>query len=303
MTDIAIMIEGQEGLNWPRWQRLAQAVEGAGYAGLFRSDHFTNGQPPNEDSLELWVSLTWLASHTRRIEFGSLVSPVSFRDPVFTARMAIQVDNLSGGRLRLGLGAGWQEREHEMFGYDLLDISHRFARFQEGLEVITHLLRSPDPLDFKGRYYHLNNAVLLPRPERPSGPPVIIGGNGPQRTLPLVARYANEWNGVELPAAMFKELNQQLDELASQAGRNPHEIRRSMMTSVLYGRDEAELHRKISGRDPESLRNMGTIFGLADQITEQIEHFRQAGADRLVLLWDDLDDTEGLEAMAEEVLH
>ena len=107
MLEIAIMLEGQNGLNWSHWQRLAEAVEQLGFAGLYRSDHYTNASPPDKDSLELWVSLTWLASHTNRIEFGPLVSPVSFRHPTMTARMATAVDDLSGGRLTLGVGAGW----------------------------------------------------------------------------------------------------------------------------------------------------------------------------------------------------
>ena len=109
--DIAIMLEGQNGLTWPRWQKIAEAVEDLGFAGLYRSDHFTNANPPDMESLELWTSLTWLASHTKRIEFGQLVSPVSVRNPVLTARMASAVDDLSGGRMTLGMGAGWQVRE------------------------------------------------------------------------------------------------------------------------------------------------------------------------------------------------
>lgn len=176
--EVAIMIEGQDGLNWPRWQRIAQAVEDLGFAGLYRSDHYTNADPPDGDSLELWVSLTWLAGHTRRIEFGPLVSPVSFRQPTMTARMASAVDDLSGGRLTLGLGAGWQEREHHNYGWDLLDIPGRFARFEEGLEIISRLLQSDRPFDFKGQFYQLHEATLLPRPQRPGGPPICIGGNG-----------------------------------------------------------------------------------------------------------------------------
>jgi alkanesulfonate monooxygenase SsuD/methylene tetrahydromethanopterin reductase-like flavin-dependent oxidoreductase (luciferase family) len=147
--DIAIMIEGQNGLNWPRWKRIVQAVEDLGFAGLYRSDHFTNSSPPDIDSLELWVSLAWLADNTRRIEFGPLVTPFSFRHPVHTARMASAVDDLSGGRLTLGLGAGWQAREHEKFGFQLLDIDGRFQRMQEGLEVVTRLLRSDSPPVFR----------------------------------------------------------------------------------------------------------------------------------------------------------
>lgn len=194
MLDVAIMIEGQNGLNWPRWQRMVAAVEDLGFAGLYRSDHFTNANPPDKDSLELWVSLTWLATRTQRIEFGPLVSPVSFRHPTLTARMASAVDDLSGGRMALGLGAGWQEREHRNYGWDLLDIPDRFDRFEEGLEVVTRLLKSDEPVDFSGRYFRLNEAILLPRPRRSGGPPIIVGGNGPRRTLPLAARYAEEWN-------------------------------------------------------------------------------------------------------------
>src|SRR5512136_770106 len=159
MMDIAIMIEGQNGLNWPRWQRIARAVESLGFAGLYRSDHFTNSNLPDVDSLELWTSLTWLASHTARIAFGPLVSPVSFRDPRMTARIARDVDDLSGGRLTLGLGAGWQEREHTNFGYDLLDLPERFARFEEGLQVVVCLLRSDAPVSLDGKYYRLREAV------------------------------------------------------------------------------------------------------------------------------------------------
>src|SRR5512139_1613586 len=119
------MIEGQDGLNWERWQRIARLVEVGGFSGLFRSDHYTNSEPPDLDSLELWVSLTWLADHTRRIEFGPLVTPVSFRHPTMTARMAAAIDDLSGGRLILGIGAGWQEREHSNYGWELLNPTDR----------------------------------------------------------------------------------------------------------------------------------------------------------------------------------
>jgi alkanesulfonate monooxygenase SsuD/methylene tetrahydromethanopterin reductase-like flavin-dependent oxidoreductase (luciferase family) len=143
VLEVAIMVEGQEGVGWDRWRRLALAVEDLGYAGLYRSDHFPNKRTGvYRDGLELWSSLAWLAENTSRIEFGPLVSPVSFRHPVITAWQASSVDNLAGGRLRLGLGAGWNEWEHETFGFDVLDTDRRFARFVEGLEVVTSLLRN-----------------------------------------------------------------------------------------------------------------------------------------------------------------
>jgi alkanesulfonate monooxygenase SsuD/methylene tetrahydromethanopterin reductase-like flavin-dependent oxidoreductase (luciferase family) len=189
MIEVAIMVEGQEGVGWHRWRRIARAVEDSGYAGLYRSDHLPNNHSGQyRDGLELWTSLTWLAANTERIEFGPLVSPVSSRHPVITAWQASAVDDLAGGRLRLGLGAGWQEWEHETFGFELLDTDGRFARFEEGLEVVTRLLRSEEPVSFEGEFYKLRDALLMPRSPRPGGPPIVVGGNGVRRTLPLAAR-------------------------------------------------------------------------------------------------------------------
>ena len=301
--EVAIMIEGQDGLNWPRWQRMVQAVEDLGFVGLYRSDHYTNPEPPDLDSLELWVSLTWLASHTQRIEFGPLVSPVSFRQPTMTARMASAVDDLSGGRLTLGLGAGWEEREHRNYGWDLLDISQRFVRFQEGLEIVTRLLHSEQPFDFSGEFYQLHEAILLPRPQRPGGPPILIGGNGAQRTLPLVARYADEWNAVFRPPAKIAELNAQLDRLLEENGRHPTEVRRSLMTELVFGRDEAEVQRKLQGRmSAEELRQQGSVVGTPSEIVEQLGRLAEVGVQRVMLQWLDLDDLDGLEALARTVL-
>ncbi len=307
MIEIAIMIEGQNGLNWPRWQRIVRAVEDLGFAGLYRSDHYTNANPPDEDSLELWVSLTWLASHTQRIEFGPLVSPVSFRHPTMTARMASAVDDLSGGRLVLGMGAGWQEREHDHYGWDLLPIDERFARFTEGLEVVSRLLNNAEPVDFDGRYYRLRQATLLPRPQRPGGPPILIGGNGEKRTLPLAARFASEWNAVYIPPAEFARLNARLDELLRAAGRQPAEVRRSLMTGCIFGRHEAEVKRKVAQRtqgkrDAAKLRQNGLVVGTPAQMVEQFGQLTEAGVQRVMLQWLDLDDLDGLEAMAREIV-
>lgn len=300
MIEVAIMIEGQNGLNWQRWQRLAQTVDELGFAGLYRSDHYTNANPPDKDSLELWVSLTWLASHTKNIEFGPLVSPVSFRQPTMTARMAAAVDDLSNGRLILGLGAGWQEREHTNYSWDLLDIPARFARFEEGLDIITHLLHSEEPLNYDGDYYTLNDATLLPRPQRPGGPPILIGGNGPKRTLPLAAKYASEWNAVYLSRADFRERSQMLDKMLAEHGRSPQDVRRSLMTRVEIGEDAA-LAAKFSRPLPD-LRQHGLVLGTPAAIVEQLGQWTDAGVQRVMLQWLDLDDIAGLETLAAEVL-
>ncbi|MDX1663116.1 MAG: LLM class F420-dependent oxidoreductase [Candidatus Promineifilaceae bacterium] len=304
MIEVALMIEGQNGLNWERWQRVAQAAEDLGFVGLFRSDHYTNANPPDKDSLELWTSLTWLADNSERLEFGPLVSPVSFREPTMTARMAAAVDDLSNGRLILGLGAGWQEREHHNFGHDLLAIPERFDRFEEGLEVITGLLESDEPVSFEGDYYELHDAILLPRPDRIGGPPILIGGNGPKRTLPLTARYADEWNGVFITATDYADRNSRLDELLVREGRQPEDVRRSLMTGTIFGRTDNVVRQKLEkrGRSAEEMRQAGLIVGTADDFVEQIERYAEAGAYRVMLQWLDLDDMDGLEAMASRVI-
>ena len=271
--DIAIMIEGQNGLNWPRWKRIARLVEDLGFAGLYRSDHFTNASPPDIDSLELWVSLTWLADNTERIEFGPLVTPFSFRHPAHTARMASAVDDLSGGRLTLGLGAGWQDREHEKFGFSLLDIDGRFRRMEEGLEVVTRLLRSDSPSSFSGEFYTLQDAVLLPRPAHPNRPPILIGGNGEKRTLPLVARFADEWNAVFTTADEVRRLNRVLDDMLEEEGRKSRRCAPLPDDWLCFwqigcgGKGRSKLY---VGSSLEELREEGNIIGTGAQVSEQL---------------------------------
>jgi F420-dependent oxidoreductase-like protein len=302
MPEFALMLEGQAGMSWERWRRLAPLAEELGFDGLFRSDHFTNPGGEYDDSLELWTSLTGRADDTDDLAFGPLVTPVSFRDPVFTARMAKEVDDLSGGRLTLGLGAGWQEHEHEAFGYDLLPVPERFDRFEEGLAVIESLLESDEPVSLEGDHYRLDDALLLPRPDRPGGPPLLVGGNGPKRTLPLAAEYAAEWNGVYLTPGEFESRTERLDDLLAERGRNPDDVRRSLMTRVVFGRDEAELNRVLEGRDAEELREEGIIVGTGPEVGEQLDRLEAAGVERVMLQWLALDDLDRLEGLADAIL-
>ena len=299
------MIEGQNGLNWPRWKRIVRTVEDLGFAGLYRSDHFTNSTPPDIDSLELWASLTWLAGNTERFEFGPLVTPFSFRHPVHTARMASAVDDLSGGRLTLGLGAGWQKREHQKFGFPLLDVGGRFRRMEEGLEVVTRLLRSNEPFSFSGEFYVLKDAILLPRPASLDRLPIVIGGNGEKRTLPLAARFADEWNAVFTPSVEVRRLNGILDDLLEEQGRKPADVRRSLMTGCVFGRSDAEIREKsklYGDTTPNELREEGGIVGTGAQVADQLAQLAETGIDRVMLQWLDLDNIDGLEALAKAVL-
>lgn len=302
--DINLMIEAQAGVYWPEWERLARAAEDLGFDGLYRSDHFAHGSPPDEAALELWASLTYLALTTEHISFGSLVSPSAFRHPAITAWSALQVDDLSGGRLRLGLGAGWNVEEHTRFGLPLLDIGPRFDRFEEYLEVVTSLLRKAEPITFDGAYYQLDAAMLTPRPMRPGGPPITVGGNGPRKTLPLVARYADEWNAVWCTREAWRRLNDRLDALLAGEGRAPEAVRRTMMTGVFFGRTDAELRAVLDrrGQKAESLRERGAIVGTAGAVRDQLGELADLGLDGVMLQWLDIDDVDRLEALGRGVL-
>lgn len=300
--EVSVMIEGQQGLNWPRWQRLARAAEDLGFDGLYRSDHFADPQGPYHDALELWVSFAWLAANTNRIAFGPMVSPVSFRDPRITAWQASGVDALAGGRLRLGLGAGWNEREHEAFGFDLLPVPERFARFEEALEVVTRLLQKDGEVSFDGEYYRLHNAEIRPRSPRQTGPPIVIGGNGPKRTLPLVAKYANEWNSTSLSLEDYRVRTRQLNELLQQQGRRPEDVKRTVMRGTAIARTDEEVARKLGDRDREAMLARGGIVGTAGEVVEILGRLAEVGIQGVMLQWLDMDDISGLEYVAAEVL-
>lgn len=316
MVALSIQIEGQDGLTWSRWKRLVDEVETLGFAGLYRSDHFTNARPPDKASLEMIVSLTYLADHTQRIFFGPLVAPFSFRDPMLLARQAAALDDLSGGRMYLGLGAGWQEREHTLFGLELGDIPTRMARLEEGLEVVTRLLKSDDPVTFEGRFYQLRGATLLPRPQRPGGPRILLGGSGVKRTLPLVARFADAWNGNFLSPAEFRERSTALDALLLAAGRKATDLRRSVMLGLFFGNDMLEVDKVLSWRRDvpdladkpleaaiEAIQAQGrALVGTSEHIVRQIEAYASAGVDELVVQWFDMDDIKGLRNFAESIL-
>ena len=295
------MVEGQDGLNWNLWQAIARTAEETGYVGLYRSDHFTNPVGPYKDSLECWSSLAWLASQTSRLEFGPLVSPVSFHHPSMLVRQAAAIADLSGGRLQFGLGAGWQDREHENYSYTLGSMSERMARFREAVEVLAHLLHHDAPLDFDGKHYKLHEAVLLPRPKQRV--PIVIGGGGRQVTLPLVARYADEWNSGPRTTEDFAETNAYLDSLLDRLERPRDAVRRSMMLFVRTGRDQAELDAKLAAQPiPESFRRNMTIATHAE-IKDRLAELQAVGVQRVMLNWrDDYADTEGMAALGRAVI-
>ncbi len=303
MVEIGVMIEGQDGLTWERWERVLQAAEDMGFNSVFRSDHFVNPSPPDKPSLGLWPSLTYAANNTSRIEFGPLVTPVTFQLPAMAARIAAAISDLGSNRLVLGIGAGWNEREHQMFGIPFPPVNDRLGMLRDYLEVVTRLLRSDEPVSYDGRYFQLQDAILLPRPTGP-GPRILVGGNGRKRTIPLAARYADEWNAVFVTPQQLQSLNHHLDVLLDEAGRPRDSVRRSAMLGTVFARDEADLAARLRERDrsADEIRDQGLLVGTPAMFVEQLQAYAEAGAERVMLQWLDQDDIEGLEIIARDVL-
>lgn len=304
MAQVGIMIEGQDGLNWERWKRILQSAEDFGYQCVFRSDHYTNSSGEDKDSLELWTSLTYAASHTKTLEFGPLVTPVTFRHPTMNVRYATAIDDLSNGRLVFGLGAGWQDREHTKFGVPFYDFSTRYKMLDEALQLIVRLLESEEASDFTGEYFQLNDAILLPRPSRAGGPPILIGGNGPKKTLPMVAKYADEWNAVGLNLETYKERKALLAGYLEAQGRPIDDIKYSIMTRIVYAPTQAKLDALLSEEelDVDGLRERGVIVGTDQEVVDQMSALVDAGLERFMLQWFALDDMDRLESLAKDVL-
>lgn len=311
MMQISVTIEAMFGLNWSTWQDFIRRVECAGYAGLYRSDHFMVGKP-GIDSLELITSLTYLASHSQKLHFGSLVAPFSFHHPATLARQAMAINDLSGGRLVLGVGSGWYEDEHSMYGFHLGDKKTRLDRLEEGLSILHALVHSPEPVSFAGRFYHLREAELAPRsPVR-----ILVGGNGRTRTLPLAARYADVWNCQLADPAAFAETNRYLDGLIAAAGRRPEDVRRSVLVPVLVTRTRADLDRHValiqehvpafrqsSAAEIKAwLYGLKGIIGSPQQVVDGLAAYAQSGAHEMILEWFGLFDLEGFDLLATEIL-
>jgi alkanesulfonate monooxygenase SsuD/methylene tetrahydromethanopterin reductase-like flavin-dependent oxidoreductase (luciferase family) len=315
MVALSVQIEIAGGLSWERWKRIVPLVDRLGYRGLYVCDHFLPGGEGYADSVEINLAFTYLAVTSPRLEFGSLVAPVSFRDPVFLVRQAMHLDNLSGGRMVLGVGAGWMEREHRAFGYELGDRKTRMDRLAEALAVISLLARHEEPVSYEGKFYRLDQAKILPRAARPNGPRIMVGGAGRQRTLPLTARYADVWNtGGGAGPDGYKEASTRLDELLVKRGRQPSDVRRTLMAQVIPFRNDAELEQRMRhqasepGTSPKELlasirqRSPHAITGSPAECVERIGAFERVGVDEIMVQRMDLDDDEGLQLIAEEVM-
>jgi alkanesulfonate monooxygenase SsuD/methylene tetrahydromethanopterin reductase-like flavin-dependent oxidoreductase (luciferase family) len=287
LVRLALMIEGQEGVTWDDWVALADACEEHGVAALFRSDHYISGSDEARPVLDAWATIAGLAARTTKLELGTLVSPGTFRHPSVLARNAATADEISGGRVTVGIGAGWMEREHEAYGFEFATARERVARFGEQLEIVHRLLRE-DGVDFAGTHYRLHGAPGLHRPDLA----ILVGGSAKPGTVEPAVRFADENNTFFATLDEIRARNRILDEACERAGRDPATLRRSLMAPLVVGRDDRELHesaRRIGarfGREPQGVLDRYGEFGpvgTVEQVVERLQHVAELGYDRVML--------------------
>ncbi|WP_432523077.1 LLM class F420-dependent oxidoreductase [Kineococcus sp. SYSU DK006] len=302
--DLRIFTEPQQGARYEDLRRVAVAAEAAGYSAFFRSDHYLHmsgsGLPGPTDA---WTTLAALARETTSIRLGTLVTSATFRHPGVLAVQVAQVDEMSGGRVELGLGTGWFEAEHTAYGIPFPPLKERFDRFAEQLEIVTGLFATPEgrTFDFTGEHYRLEGSPALPKPVQ-SPVPIIVGGGGKKRTPALAARYASEFNAafasVEDTAAAISRVR----EACAAAGRDASSMTSSAALIVCCGRDEAEVVRRAEaiGREPAELRENG-LAGTPAEVVDKIGRYAAVGVERIYLQVMDLSDLEHLDLVAEQV--
>ena len=288
--DLCLMIEGQEGVTWPQWRALAAACEEHGIPALFRSDHYLNldGQHPERGSLDAWGTINALAALTTTLRLGTLVSPASFRHPSVLAKLVVTADHVSGGRIDLGIGAGWHDGEHAAYGFPFASTSVRMDVLEEQLEVLTGTWSSDD-FSFDGEHYVLSHLDAQPNPVQQPHPPVIMGGSGGPRSAALAARFADEYNTPFPSLEEIRERRARIDEAFERAGRAP--IPFSIMAGTVLGADAADLEDRarrvaeITGMDRDTLLRdppRGWIVGTVEQAAEQYAQLRDAGLTRVM---------------------
>ncbi len=289
---LCLMIEGQEGVTWEDWVRLARLVEETGLEGLFRSDHYTAIIRADAAAHDAWTTLAGLAAVTERIRLGTLVSPATFRHPSVLARMAATVDHISGGRLDVGMGAGWYEREHAAHGFPFLDARRRFDLFAEQVEVVVGSW-TEERFDHAGPAYELRDQAALPRPLQQPHPPLVLGGTVRPRFAALAARFATEVNTLGATNDELRERRARLDRACEEAGRDPSTLGFSVMTACFVGTDRAEVLERLGGflaargeGEPGAVleqRRDRWLVGTVDDVAARIEELRALGVTRVFL--------------------
>ncbi len=298
--DLRIFTEPQQGATYDDLLAVARCAEDAGYDAFFRSDHYLamggDGLPGPTDA---WLTLAGLARETSRIRLGTLVTAATFRLPGVLAISVAQVDQMSGGRVELGLGTGWYDDEHTAYGIPFPPLGERFDRFEEQLQVITGLWGSAGPFSFSGEHYQLIDSPALPKPVQ-KRIPLIIGGGGAKRTPRLAATYADEFN---LPFTSLEGTIAQFGRVREACALTGRSLVLSAAQVVCVGRDEAALARRAAalGRSVDELRTNG-LAGTPAEVVDKLGRFAEAGATRMYLQVMDLSDLAHVELIASEVM-
>lgn len=305
--ELRIFTEPQQGATYDDLLRVALEAERLGFAAFFRSDHYLHmgsvtGLPGPTDA---WITLAGLARETKSIRLGTLMSAATFRLPGPLAISVAQVDEMSGGRVELGIGTGWFANEHAAYGIEFPPLGERFERLSEQLEIITGLWETPlgETFSFDGKHYQLTNSPALPKPVQSPRPPVLIGGGGKVRTPQLAARFADEFN---MPFNSLEETSAQfvrVREACERAGRGRESIILSAAQVLCVGENETEIERRAQriGREVSELRDHG-LAGTVDEVVEKIQSFANVGAQRIYLQVLDLSDLDHLRLVAEQVM-
>jgi F420-dependent oxidoreductase-like protein len=304
--EVALMIEGQEDVTWEDWLALAAACEEHGVGAMFRSDHYLSVDDRRErGSLDAWGTITALGAVTRKLRLGTMVSPATFRHPAVLAKAVVTADHVSGGRVECGIGAGWWEREHELYGFDLPPVGPRMDALEEQMQIVRGHW-GPGPFSFEGKHFSARELDALPKPVQQPRPPLILGGRGGPRSLRLAARYADEYNTVMAVPAEIADIRARLDQACEAEGRDPASLPLSMMTTWLVGADADDLRDRAArlsewkgeGGDSEAflaaLRD-SAIKGTVPEAIAQLKELEQAGLTRIMgqhLLHRDLDAVE-----------
>ncbi len=297
--DLRIFTEPQQGATYDDLLAVARTAESAGFDAFFRSDHYlTMGGDGLPGPTDAWITLAGLARDTATIRLGTMVTAATFRLPGPLAIAVAQVDQMSGGRVELGLGTGWYEQEHTAYGIAFPPLAERFDRFEEQLQVITGLWDADGLFSFDGEHYTLADSPALPKLDR--RPPVIVGGGGKKRTPRLAATYADEFN---LPFASVEDTAAQFGRVRQACAQTGRDLVLSACQIVVCGADEAAVGRRAAavGREPGELRTNG-LAGTPAELVDKIGRFAEAGATRLYLQVMDLSDLDHLELIASEVL-
>jgi F420-dependent oxidoreductase-like protein len=310
---VCLMIEGQESVSWDEWVAIAKTCEEAGFEGLFRSDHYASVFGILErGSLDAWATLAGLAAVTTRLRLGTMVSPATFRHPSVVARMATTVDHISGGRVEVGIGAGWYELEHQAFGFPFSDLSTRLELFAEQLEIVYRQF-TEESFRFHGKHFTLEDCRANPKPLQTPHPPLIVGGAAGRGTVEPAARYATEYNTGFATADACRARRSKLDDACERTGRDPATLPLSLMTAAIVAEDDAVLQQRtarveaVTGGDstPEEVRRMieeASIVGTVDQVVERLKELEAAGVERIMLQHLAHDDLEMVSLIGREVI-